>query len=261
MRTKVERARSSSVLRADHLAERQQRAGERKARFRDVERVVELLEQPHRLGERRRGRCRLAGRGCDPAPRSARARRWNADPPRERREPRRRRSRERRRAGPGRRGPRTRCQYVFSTTQPPICSATGSASRSHFSPSSARPSSSAKMRQAADDVLHLEVAVARPLEPRPRLEAEALGLLGTIAVVGDDPEPGRSPRLRSGGYRGRPRARDSGGAPDSAAARSWLIRSAAIRRWPSATSARSSISSAAAIAARRFSIAWSSSPR
>ena len=48
------------------------------------------------------------------------------------------------------------------------------------------------MARPQDEVLHLEVAVPRPLEPRPRLEAEALGFLGAIAVVRDGPEPGRS---------------------------------------------------------------------
>src|SRR4029077_18770012 len=49
--------------------------------------------------------------------------------------------------------------------------------------------------EAADDVLHLEIAVTSPLEPGPGLEAEALGLVGTSAVVGHDPEPGGGLRL------------------------------------------------------------------
>ena len=44
-------------------------------------------------------------------------------------------------------------------------------------------------RQAVDDVLNLKVGVAGALEPRPRLEAEALSLGGPGAVVGNDPEP------------------------------------------------------------------------
>ncbi len=64
----------------------------------------------------------------------------------------------------------TRCQYVLSTTQPPICSATGSASRSQASASSARPSSRAKIARR-DEVLNLEVAVAGAFEPRSRLAA------------------------------------------------------------------------------------------
>src|SRR5579862_3503500 len=44
-------------------------------------------------------------------------------------------------------------------------------------------------RETGDEVLDLEVAVAGPLEPRSRLKAEAVALLGPAAVVRDPPEP------------------------------------------------------------------------
>ena len=44
-------------------------------------------------------------------------------------------------------------------------------------------------RETRDEILDLEVAVTGALEPRPRLEAEALTLDRSAAVIGDGPEP------------------------------------------------------------------------
>ena len=48
-----------------------------------------------------------------------------------------------------------------------------------------------------DDVLNLEVGVTGTLEPRSGLQAEALGLLGPTARIGDDSEPRRRLRFHS----------------------------------------------------------------
>ena len=190
MRTKVERARSSSTLApVTSPNERSERPSARRASARSRTKLSSSSRRSASANACARP-WPFVRRGRDRRLAPAAIARERRRPPPGRSVRRTRRVRSRRRAGPAqsaiRRDGRTSSAAPSrrSGGQP---AAPRAATIRHRPPVR---SSRAKIARPEDDVLHLEVGVAGALEPGSRLEAELLALGGMAPVIGDDPEPG-----------------------------------------------------------------------